>query len=194
MWLKRGDADKPAGTGFGRSGEMTVDLPQGLRVSFEDQPSAEDCDAIGYALDAYNREFLGETGYSRMGVFVRNERGEIMAGLVGSTYAGWLYVADLWVHAELRRRGIGRELLAMAERRAVELGCHSVRLETLSFQAPEYYPSVLDGVAIALPALLRAAKIQGRAARIGFDWPAARPVIAKIAEEIAELEAELDNS
>jgi 8-oxo-dGTP pyrophosphatase MutT (NUDIX family)/ribosomal protein S18 acetylase RimI-like enzyme len=119
---------------------MTVDLPQGLRVSFEDQPSAEDCDAIGYALDAYNREFLGETGYSRMGVFVRNERGEIMAGLVGSTYAGWLYVADLWVHAELRRRGIGRELLAMAERRAVELGCHSVRLETLSFQAPEYYP------------------------------------------------------
>ena len=51
--------------------------------------------------------------------------------------------------------------------------------------------SVLDGVALALPALLRAAKIQRRAARIGFDWPAARPVIAKIAEEIAELEAEL---
>jgi ATP diphosphatase len=52
--------------------------------------------------------------------------------------------------------------------------------------------SVLDGVALALPALLRAAKIQGRAARIGFDWPHARPVIAKLAEEIAELEAELD--
>jgi nucleoside triphosphate diphosphatase len=52
--------------------------------------------------------------------------------------------------------------------------------------------SVLDGVALALPALLRAAKIQQRAARIGFDWPAARPVIAKITEEVAELEAELD--
>ena len=52
--------------------------------------------------------------------------------------------------------------------------------------------SVLDGVALALPALLRAAKIQQRAARIGFDWPAARPVIAKLSEEIAELEAELD--
>jgi nucleoside triphosphate diphosphatase len=51
--------------------------------------------------------------------------------------------------------------------------------------------SVLDGVALALPALLRAAKIQRRAARIGFDWPAVRPVIAKIAEEIAELEEEL---
>ncbi len=53
--------------------------------------------------------------------------------------------------------------------------------------------SVLDGVALALPALLRAAKIQGRAARIGFDWPAVPPVVAKMAEEIAELEAELDS-
>jgi ATP diphosphatase len=52
--------------------------------------------------------------------------------------------------------------------------------------------SVLDGIALALPALLRAVKLQGRAARIGFDWPKARPVIDKLNEEIAELEAELD--
>src|ERR1700731_1169323 len=52
--------------------------------------------------------------------------------------------------------------------------------------------SVLDGVALAPPALLRAAKISRRAARIGFDWPDARAVIPKLAEEIAELEDELD--
>jgi MazG family protein len=52
--------------------------------------------------------------------------------------------------------------------------------------------SVLDGVALALPALLRAATIQRRAARIGFDWPQPRPVIAKLAEEIDELEVELE--
>jgi nucleoside triphosphate diphosphatase len=51
--------------------------------------------------------------------------------------------------------------------------------------------SVLDGVALALPALLRAAKISRRAMRIGFDWPDAQAVIPKIAEEIAEIEAEL---
>ena len=51
--------------------------------------------------------------------------------------------------------------------------------------------SVLDGVALALPALLRAAKISRRAARIGFDWPDAQAVVPKIAEEIAEIEAEL---
>lgn len=54
-------------------------------------------------------------------------------------------------------------------------------------------PSVLDGVARALPALVRAAKLQTRAARIGFDWPDAAPVFDKVAEEIAELSSELTN-
>lgn len=45
----------------------------------------------------------------------------------------------------------------------------------------------LDGVAIGLPALLRAYKLQKRAARVGFDWPHTEEVIAKITEEAAEL-------
>jgi len=56
----------------------------------------------------------------------------------------------------------------------------------------------LAGVPLALPALMRAAKLQRRAARVGFDWPdgtdaATRiaPVLAKIEEEIAEIEAAL---
>ncbi|HWB48116.1 MAG TPA: nucleoside triphosphate pyrophosphohydrolase [Stellaceae bacterium] len=51
--------------------------------------------------------------------------------------------------------------------------------------------SALDGVALALPALLRAAKVSRRAARIGFDWPDSSGVLAKIDEEIAEIEAEM---
>ena len=51
--------------------------------------------------------------------------------------------------------------------------------------------SVLDDVALALPALLRSVKIQARAARIGFDWPDATGVFAKIDEEIGELKSEL---
>ena len=48
-------------------------------------------------------------------------------------------------------------------------------------------PSVLDGVALALPALLRAEKLQKRAARVGFDWPDRAPVFDKVLEEVAEL-------
>jgi len=50
---------------------------------------------------------------------------------------------------------------------------------------------VLEGVAHALPALLRAEKLQKRAARVGFDWDEIEPVFDKIAEEIAEIRAEL---
>ncbi|TMM54805.1 nucleoside triphosphate pyrophosphohydrolase [Sulfitobacter sabulilitoris] len=45
----------------------------------------------------------------------------------------------------------------------------------------------LDGVAIGLPALLRAVKLQNRAARVGFDWPETVQVLDKIREEAAEL-------
>ncbi|SDG92872.1 nucleoside triphosphate pyrophosphohydrolase [Roseospirillum parvum] len=53
-------------------------------------------------------------------------------------------------------------------------------------------PSALDGVALALPALLRALKLQRRAARVGFDWPDWRPVVDKLHEELGELAEELD--
>ena len=48
--------------------------------------------------------------------------------------------------------------------------------------------SALAGVALALPALLRAEKLQKRAARVGFDWPDASGPRAKIDEELAEVE------
>lgn len=47
--------------------------------------------------------------------------------------------------------------------------------------------SALDGVALALPALLRAQKIQKRAARVGFDWPDKAPVKDKLLEELEEV-------
>ena len=53
--------------------------------------------------------------------------------------------------------------------------------------------SALAGVALALPALERAAKLQRRAARVGFDWPDVSGPRAKIDEELAELDAETEH-
>jgi len=53
-------------------------------------------------------------------------------------------------------------------------------------------PSALDGVAAALPALMRAEKLQKRAAGVGFDWQDTGPVIAKVSEELVEIEAAKD--
>ncbi|MFA9549609.1 MAG: nucleoside triphosphate pyrophosphohydrolase [Hyphomicrobium sp.] len=48
--------------------------------------------------------------------------------------------------------------------------------------------SLLDEVPTALPALTRAIKLQNKAAKVGFDWPTLSPVLAKLKEELAELE------
>jgi ATP diphosphatase len=57
--------------------------------------------------------------------------------------------------------------------------------------AAESHHGVLDDVPLALPALVRAAKLQRRAAQVGFDWPEPVQVLDKLDEEIAELRTEL---
>ena len=68
---------------------------------------------------------------ARRGTDCRRARGE--------TYCGWLFVKYLWVSDGLRSRGVGRELMARAEDRARERGCHSAWMETFSFQARGFY-------------------------------------------------------
>jgi predicted N-acetyltransferase YhbS len=117
-----------------------MNLPPGLHLSFEDNPSWEDREFIDQGLGAYNVQFLRDSRYSYFGAFVRDEAGAIGAGLIGHCYAGWLFVALLWVHADLRRAGVGSRLIAEAERHAIEFGCHSAWVDTFSFQAPNFYP------------------------------------------------------
>ena len=122
-----------------------MQLPSGLHLAFEDNPSWQDREAIDEALGAYNAPFLDNPGYSYFGIFVREtargpDKGTIRAGLIGHCYAEWLFIALLWVHADLRRSGIGTGLMAAAERHGREFGCHSAWVDTFSFQGPEFYP------------------------------------------------------
>jgi len=54
--------------------------------------------------------------------------------------------------------------------------------------------SALDGVAVALPALIRAVKLQKRAASVGFDWPSIEPVFDKVLEELDEVRQEVNEN
>ncbi|MEM9434071.1 MAG: nucleoside triphosphate pyrophosphohydrolase [Pseudomonadota bacterium] len=60
-------------------------------------------------------------------------------------------------------------------------------------RATQEQRGALDGVAVALPALLRALKLQKRAARVGFDWPDTSQVLDKLVEEARELAEARDN-
>ena len=62
-----------------------------------------------------------------------------------------------------------------------------IKAEERASKASHVSPSALDGVAISLPALLRAEKLQSRAARVGFDWTEAEPIFDKLTEETQEV-------
>jgi ATP diphosphatase len=81
--------------------------------------------------------------------------------------------------------------IATAEAQTVHWEDLKARERAEKGETPAEDASALDGVAVPLPALTRAEKLQKRAARIGFDWPDADQVIAKIEEELAELRAEM---
>lgn len=59
---------------------------------------------------------------------------------------------------------------------------------------PDPEPRFLDNVATGFPALMEAEKIQRRASRVGFDWGEPEPILAKIREEIGELEEEMQKA
>ena len=114
-------------------------LPAGVILAVEDAPAEADLDTLANALEAFNeRSWPRHQPWQTLGVFLR-DAGRILAGVGGETYAGWLFARYCWVSESLRGQGVGSALLGSAETRAIERGCHSVWLDTFSFQAPGFY-------------------------------------------------------
>ncbi len=85
----------------------------------------------------------------------------------------------------------GDHRVADARAQTAAWEAHKAAERAANRSASDATVSALDGVARTLPALLRARKLQARAARVGFDWPDSAPVADKIMEELGELTAEL---
>ena len=90
-------------------------------------------------LIAFNRKTAGPFNYSRTILTARSETGKIVGGLILQSYWKESYVELLWLSGRARKQGLGRELMAEAERRAHRRGSRLLHLNTYSFQAPGFY-------------------------------------------------------
>jgi len=88
----------------------------------------------------------------------------------------------------------GQADVATASAQTVAWETHKAAERAKEAAASGRQAATLDGVVTGLPALTRAEKLQRRAARVGFDWPEAAPVLDKVGEEIAEIKAEMAGS
>lgn len=110
-----------------------------MQYKITDKPSEKDKDEIFKQLLKYNMSHLENKEPKDIAVFIEDDNGKKLGGLIGETHGNWLEVEYLWVSQELRGRKIGTELLKKAEDTARERGCKYVFLNTFGFQAPDFY-------------------------------------------------------
>lgn len=114
-------------------------MNESYTLTLEEAPDAQDVHFVRERLNAYNFAIVGEDDHKPLAIFVRDSDNAIVAGLLGGTYWGWLHVDILWIKDGLRRQGYGKALLAAAEQEAVQRGCRHAHLDTMGFQALEFY-------------------------------------------------------
>ena len=103
-------------------------------------PSETETDYIREALNQFNCAYVGDDGHTPLHLIEYDADENIIGGLLGGTYWGWMYIDILWVREDHRRQGVGSRLLTEAEKEAMRRGCHHVHIDTMSWQAPAFYP------------------------------------------------------
>ncbi len=87
----------------------------------------------------YNLARIEDKHVKDLGIYLRDQEGNLVAGLIAGTHGNWLIVKYLWVSEELRGQKIGSQILQSAEKAAMERGCKYAFLDTFDFQAPMFY-------------------------------------------------------
>lgn len=78
--------------------------------------------------------------YEDMSFCIKDEQGEMIAGVVVIRKGKFIDLQYLWVQEEHRKEGLGSHILNEVEKRAKEKGATRVSIETFGFQAPKFYP------------------------------------------------------
>ena len=94
---------------------------------------------IGDLIRSYNCSKREAAESEPLNLYVEDDRGELMAGLVAETFGNWLEIEYLFVKEDLRGQGIGSKLLQQAESEAKKRNCRYVFVNTYQFQAPAFY-------------------------------------------------------
>ena len=98
-----------------------------------------EAEAVCAHLRAFNHKSIGAISFTPVWLAVHDASGELVGGLVGEVYMGWLSIDVLWVAESERGRGIGDALLSRAESDAMALGATAAYLDTFEWQARGFY-------------------------------------------------------
>lgn len=110
-----------------------------MNFEITDKIKEQDEKIIYQGLLEYNLARIEDKNPRDLGIYLQDETGEKVGGLIGNTHGNWLFVKYLWVREDQRGQKICSALLKQAEETAKERGCRYAFLDTFSFQAPAFY-------------------------------------------------------
>ena len=94
---------------------------------------------IGDLIRSYNRSRREAAESEPLNLYVEDDNGQLLAGLVAETFGNWLEIEYLFVKEDIRGQGIGSQLLHQAESEAKKRNCRFAFVNTYQFQAPAFY-------------------------------------------------------
>lgn len=123
-----------------------------MHLNFTDNVTPQEKEELLTGLRAYNGQFLDLATFSGdIGVYVRDDNGAMLGGLIGVRKGDWLNIEYLWVSASVRGSGVGSQLIKAAEDDARGKGCRHALVDTVSFQARPFYEKQGYQLQMSLP-------------------------------------------
>ncbi|MBI1259267.1 MAG: GNAT family N-acetyltransferase [Chloroflexi bacterium] len=116
-------------------------MPENIQITLETEPQNEAAQLVLEGLRHFNDSTLdvGDDHYQPLHLIVRDATGVVVGGLLADTYWGWMAINILWLHDDWRGQGVGSRMLKLAEDEAIRRGCLNAYVDTMDFQAPEFY-------------------------------------------------------
>ena len=94
---------------------------------------------LGNLIRAYNQSKREPSKSEPLNIYVEDQQGNLIAGMVAETFGNWLEIEYLYVQEDFRGQGIGSNILNRAEKEARERKCKYSFVNTYQFQAPDFY-------------------------------------------------------
>ena len=123
-----------------------------MHLNITDNVTPQEKEELLTGLRAYNGQFVDLATFSGdIGVYVRDDNGAMLGGLIGVRKGDWLNIEYLWVSASVRGSGVGSQLIKAAEDDARGKGCRHALVDTVSFQARPFYEKQGYQLQMSLP-------------------------------------------
>ncbi|MDR8525121.1 MULTISPECIES: GNAT family N-acetyltransferase [Shewanella] len=110
-----------------------------MQITLAHDDNSEIVDTLIAGVREFNTAHMGPETSQPLSVVAHDASGQLIAGVAGRTIYDNFLINVLWVDEQQRGSGIGKQLMQCAETEAKNRGCTMAQVDTLSFQAPQFY-------------------------------------------------------